>query len=126
MSEQKKLTNLEAICAQYGSQVVEHQGRAKSLERLQKVLRNALGVMREDGLFAFYLYLQYQKKDDGGVIWEQISRLWRDESVGPLLGSNTDRQAVIELTNDLDSLLLARQVAEQTLIYALYGLRAGG
>lgn len=126
MSEQEKPTNLETLCARYGSQIVEHKEKAKSPERLQNVLRNALGVMREQGTFAFFLYLQYQKKDDGGVIWDQIKGLWQCEALGRLLGQGADRQAVIDLTDDLNDLLLARQVAERALVYALYGLRAGG
>ena len=120
-------TNIEARCAHYGSQIVKNKAQAKDPKRLETITRNALGVMREEGLFAFYLYLQYQKKDGGKVIWDQVKALWRDEAVGPLLsGGGGDREQVIALTEDLNDLLLAREVAERALIYALYGLRAGG
>ncbi len=119
-------THLEPLCAHFGSQIVQNKGRAKDPKRLETVVRNALGVMREEGLFAFYLYLRYRWEDGGKVVWPQIRALWREEAVGPLLGGGDDREAVIAMTDDLHKLLLARQLAERALIYALYGLRAEG
>lgn len=121
---------LEAVCAQYGSKIEQRKDEAKDDSRLQAIIRNALGVLREDGVFAFYLFLQYRKKDSGGVIWDEVLHLWQNEAVGPLMkevkNEQEARAEVIALTDDLQALLLAREVAERTLIYALYGLRAGG
>ncbi len=126
--------HLEAVCAQYGNKIESRKDEAKDVSRLQTILRNALGVLREDGVFAFYLFLQYRAKKDargkdegGGIIWDEIRQLWRNDAVGPLLtGKGSDRDQVVALTNDLQALLLAREVAERTLVYALYGLRAKG
>ncbi len=116
--------NLEAVCAEYGSAIERRKGGDKEAKRLETIVRNALGVLREDGVFAFYLFLQYRKDDGGGIIWDEVRKLWRDNAVGPLLsGNGSDREQVIALTDDLTALLLAREVAERTLIYALYGLR---
>jgi len=116
--------HLEAVCARYG-------GNIEAQAPDQNIIRNALGVLREDGVFAFYLFLQYRKGQGGGVIWNGILQLWQDDAVGPLLpkdikDAKRERQEVIALTNDLQALLLAREVAERTLVYALYGLRAKG
>ncbi|HFD38240.1 MAG TPA: hypothetical protein ENJ31_00095, partial [Anaerolineae bacterium] len=86
-------THLEPLCAHFGSRIVAADGVDSS--RLQTIVRNALGVMREEGLFAFYLYLRYRWEDGGKVIWPQIRGLWREEAVGPLLGGGDDREAVI-------------------------------
>ncbi len=116
--------NIETRCAHYGSLIVD---RAPDRKKVETVTRNALGVLREEGIFAFYLYLQYRSKEGGGLIWEQVKGLWQDEAVGPLMSSDgSDREQVIALTGDLNDLLLAREVAERALVYALYGLRAGG
>lgn len=115
--------NLEAVCAGYGSAIERRKDEAKDAKRLQTLIRNALGVLREDGLFAFYLFLQYRKGEGGGVIWDEVRQLWQDAAVGPLLGKGGGKAEVIQLTDDLPALLLAREVAERTLIYALYGLR---
>jgi hypothetical protein len=116
--------NVEARCAHFGSQIVINKGEAPDPKRLQTITRNALAVMREEGLFAFYLYLQYRWKEGGRVIWPQVRSLWRDDSVGDLLGAGRDREQVIALTGQLDDLMLAREVAERALVYALYGLRS--
>jgi len=117
--------NVEALCARYGSQIVQNKGSEKEAKRLETVTRNALGVLREEGLFAFYIYLQYRLKEGGEVIWTQVGKLWQDKAVGPLLsGNGEERKQVIALTESLNDILLAREVTERALIYALYGLRA--
>lgn len=119
--------HLEAVCARYGSEIVQRKGGDKEAKRLETILRNALGVLREDGVFAFYLFLRYRWEDGGKVIWPQLKALWQNDAIGPLLtGAGSDRDQVIALTDDLQALLLARDVAERTLVYALYGLRAKG
>jgi hypothetical protein len=126
---------MEARCAYYGSDIVKNKEKSKDPKRLETITRNALGVMREEGLFAFYLYLKYRglknkadgsQEDEGGhLIWNQVKALWQDQAVGPLLsGDGDDRQQVIRLTENLNDLLLAREVAGRALVYALYGLRA--
>jgi hypothetical protein len=118
-------THIEARCAEYGSRIVENRDQAgKGEERLQTVTRNALGVLREDGVFAFYLFLRYRWGEGGDVVWEQIQGLWKNEALGPLMGSGSERDSVIALTKNLPDLLLARQAAERALVYALYGLRS--
>ena len=117
--------SIEARCAHYGSEIVRNKGPADKAKKLETTVRNALGVLREDGVFAFYLYLRYKWGEGGETIWEQMEALWQDKSFGPLLpGDGEERDRVIELTGDLEALLLARRVAEQALVYALYGLRA--
>ena len=116
--------NLEAVCASYGSAIEGRKAEARDAKRLETLIRNALGVLREDGVFAFYLFLHYRQGEGGGVIWDEIRRLWQDAALGPLLAAPGGKPQVIQLTDDLPALLLAREVAERTLIYALYGLRA--
>lgn len=118
---------LEAVCAHYGGAIEQQKGSDKEARRLGTIIRNALGVLREDGVFAFYLFLRYRWEDGGKVIWPQLKALWQNDAIGPLLtGAGSDRDQVIALTDDLQALLLARDVAERTLVYALYALRAKG
>lgn len=118
--------NLEPRCAYYGGQIDGAKREQKARKRLETLVRQTLGVLREEGIYATYLFLNYRAKEGGSVILAQLLALWRDEAVGPLLvAGGSDREQVIALTEELDALLLARQVAERTLVYALYGLRAG-
>ena len=115
--------NIEPRCALFGSRIADDGSVDR--KRFQAVVRNSLAVLREEGLFAFYLYLRYRWGEGGQVIWEQIKSLWQDERTGPLWKEGLeDREGVIALTDNLYELVLAREVAERTLIYALYGLRA--
>lgn len=124
-SPSSKHPNIEALCAKYGSEIVKKRGEKKEPKKLETVTRNALGVMREEGLFAFYLYLQYRWKEGGKIVWPQIAALWQNKGIGPLVSSpSVNREQVIALTGNLNDLLLAREVTERALIYALYGLRA--
>ena len=117
--------SIEARCAHYGSKIVRNKGTPDKAKKLETTVRNALGVLREDGVFAFYLYLHYRWGEGGEIIWKQVEALWQDESFGPLLPKDgEERDRLIELTDDLEALLLARRVAGQALVYALYGLRA--
>jgi len=116
-------TNLEAICARCGAGIAECVPEPK---RGQTLVRNAMGVLREDGVYAFYLYLLYRADEGGDRIWAAVRDLWRDPAAGSLLVQGDDEgERVIALTEDLHRLLLARQLAERALVYALYGLRAG-
>lgn len=121
------MITIEAKCAACGAKIAAGDHKVDS-KRLQTLVRNGLGVMRTDGLYAFYLYLQYRKKEGGELIWREIKALWSaPEGLGPLPGAARadDTQAVIALTENLENVLLARKLTERALVYALYGLRAG-
>ena len=116
--------SMEAYCARFGSQIVQSKAQVDPKD-LETITRNALAVMREEGLFAFYLFLCYRWEKGGNVIWPQIKALWQSDAVGRLLGAGSDdREGLIALTKNLHDILLARQLAERTLTYALYGLLA--
>ena len=122
-------TNLDALCARCAQAIVRRSGPTRNKE-LEGRLNNALGVLQEDGFYAFYLFLKYKKLDqasggerEGWPVWQELAGLLGDEKVGaPLTGSG--EAAVVSMTEDLQRLLLAKQLAERTLIYARYGLRS--
>jgi hypothetical protein len=119
--------SMEARCAHYGSEIVRRKGEVSDPKRLKTLARNALGILREQGIYGFFSFLKYRAKDGGTLIWEQVRALWQDTAMGPLMSRGGEERAqVIALTEDLGVLLLAREVASRALIYALYGLRAEG
>ena len=125
--QDQDLVHIDARCAHWGRQIVVHKGEAKKAKRLQTLTRNGLYVLREQGLYALYLFLKYREGDGGNIIWAQIKGLWQDPAVGPLLpahGAGPEHEAVIALTEKLSDVVLARRVTAQALIYGLYGLRA--
>ena len=123
-SSPRAYDNLDALCAQAASQMVGAT-QTDDLKTLEGTTRNALAVMREQGLYAFYIFLRNKSAEGGEQVWKLAKQLWQNQALGPLLperGSADER--IIALTQDLDDLLLARQLAERALVYALYGLRA--
>ncbi len=126
MTQQVEVTYLKVDerCAHYAQRIIDTRGNLDA-KKLQTTVRNALGVMREQGLYAFKLFLDYRKGDGGAVIWEQTKCLWQNGEIGLWPSGNAnDGAKVRQLTTDLNDLLLAREVTERMLIYALYGLRA--
>lgn len=124
-------TNLDTHCARCAQNIVALSGTNRDKD-LENRLNNALGVLQEDGFYAFYLFLKYRNLDrepHGGddkawPVWPNLAELLRNEAVGAPLGAGADDMAVVEMTEDLQKLLLAKQLTERTLVYARYGLRS--
>ncbi|MBN1485636.1 MAG: hypothetical protein JXA37_13055 [Chloroflexia bacterium] len=117
-------TNLDAHCARCATDIVALSGASRDKE-LENRLNNALGVLQEDGFFAFYLYLKYRKLDQPPQdVWAVLAGLLQDESVGAPLGAGEYDRSVVEMTGDLQKLLLAKQLTERSLVYARYGIRS--
>ncbi len=118
---------MESVCAETGRKITERFGNKKA-KKAETIVRDGLGVARVDGMYALYLYLRYKDKDGGLKIWEEISSLLKTAEVGSPLGTakGDDVEKVIEMTESLYKVLLARQLCERALTYALYGLRTKG
>jgi len=117
-------TNLDAHCAQCAHDIVALSGPNRGKE-LENRLNNALGVLQEDGLYAFYLFLKYRDLDQPPKdVWGLLKALLRNDIVGAPLPQGNDDTAVIQMTENLQKLLLAKQLTERTLVYARYGLRS--
>lgn len=123
--------NLDFYCAQCAQGIVALSSPNRDKE-LETRLNNALGVLQEDGFYAFYLYLKYRKldherhgdEDKAWPVWPRLAELLRNADVGAPLPQGTDEDTVIQMTEDLEKLLLAKQLMQRTLIYARYGLRS--
>ena len=127
------MKNLEALCAQYGYEIVKRCAPSLKLSKrdkakLENTITKSLGVLQEEGMYACFLFLDYiqERKESYGAadIAAQAKVLLRHESVKLLGAGSDDFQALRQLSEDLDSLLLARQLLEQALIYARYHAKA--
>lgn len=124
------LTNLDSLCSQHGYTVVHDIAPDGSLSKgdrakLENTITKSLGVLQENGVYAFFLFLEYRLKEKGAEkVKSQSLGLLRHSGIS-LLTQNVDHfVALRQLTEDLDQLLLARQLIEQTLIYARYHAKA--
>lgn len=139
--------NLDRVCAQFGFQMAEkvYEAFLKSSADTENLITKSLGVLQENGLYAFFLYLSSQIKE--GREEKKSSKGARPlaniaagllANVG-LLVNNPEllkpdgyRQAMEQirqkggLADNLDNLLFAKYLLEQALIYARYHAKALG
>lgn len=119
------LTNLDSLCAEYGNAIVKNTTEPKQVKELENLITKSLGVLQENGVYAYFLYLAYRKANP---IKEQSLALLCHNKI-ELINSIDGKDhfdKIRELTEDLDKLLFARQLLDQMLIYARYHAKAKG
>ncbi|MFW0885017.1 hypothetical protein ACMCNP_08295 [Candidatus Acidulodesulfobacterium sp. H_13] len=108
---------LDMKCAEYGSRIASIEGINEAL------ITKVLGVLREDGVYAFFLYRSSLKKDQHIAIKNQaFDFLKQDAILGHVFGTETDVLTGIreKLSDKLDELFFAKEILERTLVYARY------
>lgn len=126
------MKNLDLIAAQTAQAIISSTRTKKyDVNNVENLVTKALGVLQENGVYASMLYLYSRTNVTERPIAEECrSKLL---SVMPELGfpELTNRNASTALKfltdrvcNDLDRLLLVKQLWEQTLIYTRYGAKA--
>lgn len=121
--------NLDRLCAEYGYQIANevYQAIGKNTENH---ISKSLGVLQEDGVYAFFLYQASRGKTEkpgADRLKEQATALLKEAKIKPLdtiTDSLTAVRAKNGLANNLDELLLAKRLLEQALIYARYHAKA--
>lgn len=128
---------LDMKCAEYGNKIVsEIENAAKEGKKIEVVITKTLGVLQEDGVYAFALYSK-SKSGDGNtekktamLIYNKTFELLKADKIGILPERCNDfllgiRQSLAE-GKDLDKLFLAKELLERTLVYARYHAKALG
>ena len=108
--------NLDMECAKLGSKL----GR----ESDDKTLTDALSVLEEQGVYAFFLFLK-QKNDRRSVI-DRCKEFLGEHLPGGFGASDDVCRATQDIATDIDKLLLARDLLRQSLIYGRYHAKAKG
>ena len=142
MNEQK---NLDQLCAQFGYTLAQEVNNAFSKPTdTENLITKSLGVLQENGVYAFFLYLASQikeKKDDredkkskaARALANQAASLLKHEWLNLIQVDDEGdayKKAMEEirgkdgLASKLDQLLLAKRLLEQALIYARYHAKA--
>lgn len=133
--------NLDRCCAQYGWQMAsEAKGKLdqdKKSRNAETLITKSLGVLQENGVYAFFLYLVSRsgKEKEGAKSIKGLAAELLKEAQIPAFQSNLDPLEAVRGSNDgkscglaadLDNLLLAKRLLEQALIYARYHAKAPG
>lgn len=140
MSEQ--VQNLDALCARHGwkmagDAIAAFDNDKKAAEKAENLVAQTLAVLQEQGVYAFFLFLQSRKGKPsaaaghlGGAAQHMLSEL-KVKPFDAIQPNDIDQsdalRAVREtLAEDLDGLLLVKRALEQALIYARYHAKASG
>lgn len=127
--------NLDYLCAKCGRDIFT-QAKITTKEqknRADNYLANALAVLQEQGVYAFYLYLKYKYEEGLPKVKEHTLKLLCDDKLELVKFTEEEKKenkqqdeffVAQKLAQSLDKLFLARQLLEQTLIYARYHVRS--
>jgi len=129
--------NLDQLCAQYGHAMCQAvagafkgKGDKPDKAKTENHITKSLGVLQEDGVYAFFLYQasRGEREKKGAEELRNTARaLLKEAGIEAFQNANDPLAAVREnLANDLDQLLLAKRLLEQALIYARYHAKALG
>ena len=112
--------NLDLACAKMGKTVSDRPSK-----ELENLITSALAVLEEQGIYALFLYLRTQGKNIGQTVSDNLHNFLKETpQQTPLLSGNTDIfTSLQQMAKDLDSLLLARDLIRQSLVYARYHAR---
>lgn len=114
--------NLDLACAKTGQAIAE-----KPSKELENLVTSALAVLEEQGVYALFLFLETRGGDVAKTIGQRVRELLRKTPRrAPLLSDNGNGdifKSLQSMSEDLDELLLARDLLRQTLVYARYHAR---
>jgi len=126
------MKNLDKLCAKYGYEFAKEVSQAfnSDAKKAESLLTKALGVLQEQGLYAFALFCESRgsaESNGAKKITEITTKLLNELN----LISNTNNTDLLEeirkdngLASRLEDLILAIQMLEKSLIYARYHAKA--
>jgi len=112
--------NLDLACARTGQAIAE-----KPSKELEKLVTSALAVLEEQGVYALFLFLKTRGGKAAPTIEQKVREFLKTTpQQAPLLPDDGDVFALLQsMSEDLDKLLLARDLLRQALVYARYHAR---
>lgn len=129
------MKNLDLLAARMAQKIIRDTKEQKhEATNVDNLVTKALGVLQENGVYAAMLYLYSRTNPTDKPIAEQVRlslvELEKELGLQELqVPEQYDASTVLKfltdyICNDLDRLLLVKQLWEQTLIYARYGAKA--
>ena len=132
--------NLDQKAAHYAQEMVEGSVKVKDAKAAENLITKTLGVLQEQGVYAMMLFLFSRSSAEDKLAPKLRQPLYRLlQELPPFQNSeklagfadNTEAkpQEVLpfyadHVCSNLDTLLLVKELYEQTLIYARYGAKA--
>jgi len=113
--------NLDRLAAESGFNLVEeYRKESKALKELERVISKSLGILMEEGLFAYSIWLESERES----IVEECSRgLIKDAKISQ--SDKSLREIVLEeISKNIQKTILSKQLLERMLIYARHRAKA--
>lgn len=129
------MKNLDLLAAQAAQKIIDDTTTINNVRleagKVDNLVTKALGVLQENGVYAalLYLYSRTEKVDKFVAEKTRMKLLALTSELGLSVPTSNDAGTNLKfitenICNDLDRLLLVKQLWEQTLIYARYGAKA--
>jgi hypothetical protein len=132
---------LDSLCAEYGNKIIDkiknkikinEKIKSSDKNKVESLITKALGILQENGVYAFALYLKTKSGNKGveeitaSEILQNLCELLESDRVKLLEGDCGEFLSLIRqrLANNLDKLLLVKELLERTLVYARYHVKA--
>ena len=132
--------NLDQKAAQYAQKIVQAGLEAKKdAKAVENLMTKTLGVLQEQGVYAMILFLFSRSSDEERIaerirpslygLLSELPAFFQNEKLKELQNGKVKSALALEFYSNhvcesLDTLLLVRDLYEQTLIYARYGAKA--
>ncbi len=113
---------LDKIAAQYGYGLCEGFTSTNSKE-LEREINKALGVLIEDGPFAYSIWLESENKSPHKLMITKSLEILKT-GISLTTKSNLREAILTDISSDLNKLFLTKQVLERMLVYARYRAKA--
>ncbi len=119
--------NIDKICMKV---VYSKSLSQQDAEELEKEVNKALGILIEDGLFAFSVWLESKKKKGNNVyslIEEILLKVLKNIPFNKQTLENKNlKDFILEISDSLEKVLFIRKILERALIYLRYRAKALG
>ncbi len=117
-------SNLDLTSAKIGFSIVEQFKQKDDFDKLENVSTKALGVLIEEGLLAYFVWLESRGERE-----KKYAEVIRDKSLellknAKLTEKNNSIDAALDISSNIQKTLLARQLLERMLVYARYRAKA--
>lgn len=118
--ETKNRLPLDKISAEIGFDLAERFKEGDDADKLETIVTKAIGILIEDGLLAYVIWLESRGKKEKEYTKEILDKskdLLRELK---LTTENDPINMALEISSSIEKTLLARQLLERMLVYTRY------
>lgn len=123
-----KMDNLELYAANTGLKIAEEllkldNDTRKAAQQGENHITKSLGVLQEDGVYAFFLYQQVESRA-GQHVYRVCGESLQEDPMYLLEHGRDILEGISKLSCDLPRLLLTKELLNRAMVYARYHFKA--